>query len=227
MKPKIRVDMIILEYHPIVGGAQRQLAILAPLLQERGIDLRVLTRRYTDYDLPVKEVVGDVPVHRLSAPGPKPIAATMFMASALRQIQRSPPDIIHAYSLLSPLTTAVTAKRLWDIPVVVKILRGGNQGDLDRVKAKPLGKRRIISYRKYVDTFITISQEIDTELAEIGIEPKQRAFIPNGVDTDHFQPLSEAKKLALRQQLNLPEGPTAVFTGRLSPEKRIDQLVSM
>ena len=35
----MRVVMLILEYAPIMGGAQRQLAALAPLLVERGIEV--------------------------------------------------------------------------------------------------------------------------------------------------------------------------------------------
>ena len=40
----MRVAMVILEYHPVLGGAQRQLESVAPLLKERGVEVHVLTR---------------------------------------------------------------------------------------------------------------------------------------------------------------------------------------
>ncbi|MCA9872151.1 MAG: glycosyltransferase family 4 protein [Anaerolineales bacterium] len=221
----MRVDMIILEYHPIVGGAQRQLAMVAPRLQALGVEVRVLTRRYAG--LPAYEEIDGIPVHRLPAPGPKLTAALSFTLSALAAIRRQPPDLIHAYSLFSPLTTAVWAKKLMDIPVVVKILRGGPLGDVDRLRHKPFGQRRLSHYRRQVDAFITISQEIEAELAEIGVPAARRVFIPNGVDLERFQPLTENEKRLRRQQLQLPEGPLAIYTGRLAPEKRVDQLVSI
>ena len=60
MSAPIRVAMIIQGYLPRVGGAERQLAALAPLLQTRGVELHVLTRRYAG--LAPFEMLGGVPV---------------------------------------------------------------------------------------------------------------------------------------------------------------------
>ena len=46
MTTPIHVAMIILDYYPRVGGAQTQLAMLAPLLQAQNIQISVLTRRF-------------------------------------------------------------------------------------------------------------------------------------------------------------------------------------
>lgn len=221
----MRVDMIILEYHPIVGGAQRQLALVAPRLQAAGVAVRILTRRYPG--LPAHETIAGVPVHRLPAPGPKPMAALAFSLAALGKIRQRPPDLIHAYSLFSPLTTAVWAKKRLGLPVVAKVLRGGPQGDVDRLRHKPLGGRRLAAYRRQVDAFVTISREIDAELAALGVPSSRRVFVPNGVDLDRFYPASPATRRDLRRQLQLPDGPLVLFTGRLAPEKQVDRLVSM
>jgi glycosyltransferase involved in cell wall biosynthesis len=221
-----RVAMIIQGYHPRIGGAERQLMALAPLLQERGVDVQILTRRYPG--LAPFEMIQGVPVHRLPIPGPKALASMTFTIAALPLLRRLRPDVIHAHELFSPTTTAVTAKRWLGIPVVVKILRGGIAGDILRLKHKTFGDRRIANFRRNVDAFITISEEIDAELAGIGIPPERRPFIPNGVDTHRFAPLPSAQKQAQRAALGLPAtGPIAVFAGRLASEKRIDQLVSV
>ena len=43
---KIKVAMLIQAYLPIVGGAERQIAALAPHLKSLGIDIHIITRRY-------------------------------------------------------------------------------------------------------------------------------------------------------------------------------------
>jgi glycosyltransferase involved in cell wall biosynthesis len=223
---KIRVAMIIQDYHPMLGGAQRQLAALAPLLQEQSIAVYVLTRRYAG--LTSFEMVDDVPVYRLPIPGPKPVAAMTFILAVLPLLRRIKPHVIHAHELLSPTSAAITAKWLYNIPVVAKVLRGGSLGDLAKLKRKPFGQQRIASARKWVDTFITISQEIDQELEQVGVPFERRFFIPNGVDVERFIPLSVPDKQARRIRLDLPaDAPIVIYAGRLSAEKRVDHLISI
>jgi glycosyltransferase involved in cell wall biosynthesis len=225
-KNTIRAAMIIQEYHPVLGGAQRQLAALAPLLRDRHIDLHILTRRYSG--LTAYELIEGTPVHRLPVPGPKAVAAISFTLAALLLLRRLKPDVIHAHELLSPTTAAIAAKRMLNIPVAAKVLRGGSLGDLAKLKRKPFGRQRINSSRRWVDMFITISREIDRELAEVGVPVGHRVFIPNGVDPVWFAPLTIVEKRARRVSLGLPdEVPITIFSGRLEMEKRIDQLISI
>jgi glycosyltransferase involved in cell wall biosynthesis len=102
---KIRVAMIIQSYHPRVGGAERQLAALAPLLQAQGVDVHILTRRYAG--LKSFEVIDGIPVHRLPIPGSRPVASLSFSLSAQPLLYRLKPNLVHAHELLSPTTTAV------------------------------------------------------------------------------------------------------------------------
>jgi glycosyltransferase involved in cell wall biosynthesis len=218
--------MIIQEYHPVLGGAQRQLAALAPLLRDRHIDLHILTRKYSG--LTAYELIEGTPVHRLPVPGPKAVAALSFTLAALRLLRRLKPDVIHAHELLSPTTTAIAAKRMLNVPIAAKVLRGGSLGDLAKLERKPFGRQRITSSRRWVDRFITISKEIDRELAEVGVPVGHRIFIPNGVDPVRFAPLTAVEKRARRVSMGLPdEAPITIFSGRLEMEKRIDQLISI
>lgn len=226
MTKKISVAMIIQDYHPMLGGAQRQIAALAPLLEARQVEVHVITRKYAG--LKSFELVGGVPIHRLPIPGPKPIAAMSFILSCLPLIKRLNPHVIHAHELLSPVSAAIAAKRLFNIPVVAKVLRGGSLGDLSKLRRKPFGWQRIASTRKWVDMFITISREIDKELEEVDVPSTKRVFIPNGVEMDRFKPLSVSDKRNLRIRLDIPTNElVAVYSGRLSPEKRVDSLISI
>lgn len=224
-RERICVAMLIQAYYPHVGGAERQLAALAPLLQGHGVDIHILTRRYPG--LSAFEMIDGIPVHRLPIPGPKPIASLSFTLSALPLLYRLKPDLIHAHELLSPTTTAVLAKRLFGMPVVAKVLRGGQLGDIAKLNQRRSGRQRLAAMRHHVDAFITISQEINRELADLNIPQEKRPFIPNGVDTERFTPITMQEQETVRRDLGLPEGLLAVYTGRLAKEKRIDQLIQV
>lgn len=225
LRGPLRVAMIIQGYHPRVGGAERQLAALAPFLQGLGIHLEVFTRRYAGLE-PFEQVSG-VPVHRLPIPGPKPLASLVFTLTALPALRRFGPHVIHAHELMSPATTALAARRLLRVPVVVKVLRGGSLGDLARIRQKPFARCRIRALAREVDAFVAISREIEAELAGIGVPPARVAFIPNGVDPARFTPLPTAARPAARRALGIEGGPVAIFTGRLAPEKRVADLVQI
>jgi glycosyltransferase involved in cell wall biosynthesis len=222
----LRVVFIIQDYYPRLGGAQRQIAEQAPLLKNLGVEITVLTRRYPG--LKPFEIIGGVPVHRLPIPGPKAIAAISFILSATWKIIRLRPDLIHAQELLSPGTTAVLARGLTGIPVVAKVLRGGQLGDMAKISRGSLGKWRVPFICNNIDGFAVISQEIDAELAGAGVPVSKRFPLTNGVDTARFAPLPAADKQALRQRLGFSAADKlAVYTGRLEPEKRIDQVIQL
>jgi glycosyltransferase involved in cell wall biosynthesis len=222
---KLRVAMLIQAYLPRFGGAERQLAALLPLLQQRDVEAFVLTRRYSG--LSAFEVINGTPVYRLPILGPKPMAALTYVAAALVQIARLRPDIIHAHELLSPASAAQLAHRVWGMPVVAKVLGGGKNGDIDKLRRRPFGRQRLAGLRRQIDTFITVSSEINNELAQVGVPAEHRLFIPNGVDTKRFSPVLPEQKVQLRKALGLPsEIPIATFSGRLVPGKHVDRLLT-
>lgn len=49
--------------------------------------------------------------------------------------------------------------------------------------------------------------------------------IPNAVDTHQLQPVTRAQRAAAQAEFGLPDGPVAVFAGRLEPAKRADLAV--
>ena len=224
---KLRIAMIIQAYYPYpyIGGAERQLAALVPLLTARGATIRIFTRQYAG--LSRFELIDGVEVERIPIPGPKAVASIAFTLGTVRALHRWKPDVIHAHELLSPTTTAVAAKRWFGTPVVAKVLRGGELGDIAKLQTRRGGISRLNLFKEQVNRFICISQEIDAELQAIGTADKQRIFIPNGVDTDQYRPVTAAQKGELKQTLALPEGKIVLFTGRLSPEKRVNHLISI
>ncbi|MBI4316043.1 MAG: glycosyltransferase family 4 protein [Chloroflexi bacterium] len=224
MNARLEVAMLIQGYLPRVGGAERQLAYVAPLLQAQKVRVDVITRRYRG--LTAFEVVDGVPVHRMPVPGPKALASLSYTVAAVSLLRRLRPNVVHAHEMFSPATTALAARAVLGCAVVVTAHRSGVLGDVYRLRRRALGAQRINALRRNVDAFVTISREIDSELEALGIPAEQRVFIPNGVDTERFAPLPPDKKQAMRAMLGLPaDAPIVIFTGRLAPEKQLDKLV--
>jgi len=226
MSKPIRVAKIIQTYYPLVGGAQQQIANVTPYLAEHNVEVHVITRHFAG--LAKTEHRDSLTVHRVLAPSRIKLASPIFTIASQPILKKLQPDIIHAYGLFSPLTTAIAAKKLLRVPLAVKILRGGMQGDVEGVQQKAFGKIRLHRFKHQVDAFVVISQEIDRELADIEISSERRVFMPNGVDTNVFYPVSEGEKRQKRQELDLPiDAPIAIFTGRLDVEKRVNHLINI
>lgn len=219
----MRIVMVTLEYWPITGGAQHQIAALAPRMIAAGAEIHVITRRKAG--LVAEANVDGVHVHRLPAPGPKAIASLVFTACALFRLIRLRPDLLHVYSLFSPSTIGWLARRLLVVPVIAKVLRGGEGGDVERLRNKPLAGLRIAALRNGIDRFVSISSEIAGEIEGLGVDPRRCVAIPNGVDIERFRPPDAEHRRALRARFDLAEGPVVLYVGRLVPEKRVERLI--
>lgn len=221
----MKVAMISHGYAPRIGGAERQLGAVAPVLQKNGVEVSVLTRQLPG-TLSFEEIDG-VPVYRLPVPGFKALASLAFTISALKILKKINPDIVHAHELISPSTTALLAHTLFKKPIVLNPHSSGPFGDVQKMKHKFLGQWRLNQFCKNADAFIVISGEIDSELANMGVPPAMRRQISNGIDSRRFRKLADAEKIQCRKDLGLPaDSRIAVFVGRLVPIKRIDLLLA-
>lgn len=224
MDKSICVAMIIQAYAPRIGGAETYLASVSQLLKERGIKVVVITRRYPG--LSRFEKIAGIPVYRMPIPGPKAVASQVFTISVMQAIRTLRPNILHAHDLYSPTTTAVVGKLFYGTPIVVTLHGGGEMNEINYLKQKKLfGNLRFELFKKVVDCFIAISHQLETALTENEIPQSQQILIQNGVDAARFSPIPFDQKRKLRNELGFSDGPVAVYTGRLAPEKHIDQLL--
>jgi glycosyltransferase involved in cell wall biosynthesis len=92
------------------------------------------------------------------------------------------------------------------------------------MRAKRGGPQRLAWFRRTVDAFAVISDEIDQELADIGVAPDRRVRIPNGVDVARFSP-GGLDRAALRGALGQGDAPLVVYTGRFNRQKGTDVLL--
>lgn len=213
----MRVVMLIQHFHPLIGGAERQLLQVAPLLQRLGVDVHVVTRRLEG--LSAFETVNGVPVHRLPIPGNRVTASLSYTLAAQPLLRRLKPDVLHAYEMLSPTTTAVLAKRWSGTPLVVKVLSGN---EFDVVRGRPGGPRRLSMFLDKTDRFHVVSSEIDAALGELGVPESRRVEVPNGVDVEHYAPPTPDQRHRQRDALGIDrQAPVVIYTGRLVTYKGI------
>nr|MBF6591510.1 glycosyltransferase family 4 protein [Ktedonobacterales bacterium] len=222
----IGVYALIQAYHPFVGGAERQLQSLTSVLPALGVHTTVITRRLPGPGFAPLSAVEGARVYRVRLRGGHVLKSVSYTLGALGILwrHRREVDILHAHELLSPTTTAVLAKLLLRRPVIVKVLGGGAMGDIPKLLAKPLGRVRMALFTRLVDRFLCVSAEIAEQLTAAGVVPEKLVHIPNGVDTDLFVPVPADERLARRARLGLPDGPLAVYVGRLSAEKGVRPL---
>lgn len=222
---KIKVAMVMQSYLPRLGGAERQLDAVSMRLKQVGFQPFILTRRYRNME--PFEVIHGIPVYRVPAPAPQPLAAFCFLLFGLLRLVKEKPNLIHAYELLSPTDLSLTAKSILKTPLVIKVLRGGYLGDLHKLNTHFMGKGRISRVVRSDSVFIAISREIQEELIKAGVDMGRIRFVPNGVDTSVYQPIPTNLKAQLRKDLMLPGHFVFLYSGRLSPEKNLDWLLNV
>jgi glycosyltransferase involved in cell wall biosynthesis len=221
---RVRVAMAIQSFTPIVGGGELQLERLLVPLSTMGIDARILTRAVVG--TPRRDVVRGTQVVRTQVSGESPVASIVYVATALVDLvrRRREIDVVHAHGALSPATIALGATLL-GFPAVVTPLGAGPPGDLKRVQGKFAGKWRV---RMLVGRahFVALSEEIAAELRALGVPTERLHEIPNGFDTTHFHPPSQAEREDARRACAMSfERCYFLFVGRLHDVKRVDTVI--
>lgn len=216
--------MVIQSFLPVLGGAQRQVDLLGPHLQRRGVELTVLTRHPPG--TPRRERRPGLEVRRMPGPDRGALGSLAYTGAGAAALARLRPDVVHVHDLLSPSTIALLTHPLVRAPVVAKVLSTGPGGDLTRLLTKPLGRRRMRAMARSFSAFVCLSDEVSAELRAHGVAPERLRRIPNGVDSDRYRPAAAGEREAERERIGIDRAaPTALYTGRFAPVKRLDLLI--
>jgi len=230
-----------------VGGLEIHAYEVAQRLIRSGMPVVVLTR-YQRADLPAREQVGSVPFVRIRPVGLLkgrgwralgPILLLMARVGGWLLRHRREFDVVHIHGVKVLSFPAVWLSRLGILPCVIKVDSPmeiwEEISDESLRRMGPLGARlrpRLRQVRastlRRADRFIAISSEIVDGLVNMGVPADRIARIPNGVDTDRFQPVTAAERARLRAELGLPADRIVVnFTGRLSRAKGLPMLLEV
>ncbi len=223
--PRTRVVMVSAGFWPAVGGAERQALELSVALRARGAQVLVLTRRIGA--AASREEVHGVPVRRLPVFATGALDSLSFLFGALGWLLKhgAEYDAIHAHLAGSPALAAAVAGRFLGKPVLVKLGGGRGIGELAVSSRTRLGRMKLRMLAWLGPRFLAVVPDLAAEARE-HLGGAVIEVLPNGVDENHYRPISPSEKKTLRECLGWT-GTVFLYTGRLSWEKRLPWFVGI
>lgn len=214
--------MVSANFHPYIGGAEKQALELSRALRATGVEVTVLTRRILR--LKREERFDGIVIRRLPAWGRGFVDSFVFMASCFVWLLTHPwrYRAVHVHLAGSPALAACLAGRLLGKRVIVKLGGGKGIGELAASETSWPGRLKLMALSALGPQFVVVNRELVAELAEHGLTGARVVILPNGVDTRSYHPPSAEEKAGLRIDLRWPPGLCFLYVGRLAPEKRLD-----
>ena len=228
-------------YFPVVGGGETQTRGLVRGLINDHLEVFVLTRRSNPNFESVEEIDGAT-VRRLPPTGSQHLKKWGLLPISVFELIRSQNqyDLIFVSGYRVVGVGAVLAARILGKKCILKADSSGEMsGEFFKDGLSEVGLsldsrlfRMFLRLRNRIlrqaDGFVAISSEIVRELEDSGVAPAKIFRIPNSVDTELFQPISEDGKASLRNKLDLPLNHIIVtYTGRLVSYKGLPLLVQV
>lgn len=212
----MRILMAVPKYpFPVVGGLERQVHELAKALIQRGHSVHVVSCRFDSGQEDVEYIEG-VQVHRVPWHESRVVRFMFFpprLARIILQV-RAQVDLIHVHNISWFGAFITLLARVLGKPVITKLPNIGDHG-ISAMRCRPLGLLRV-ALLKMSDAIVAMTPESLAELASIHYPLAQILKATNGI------PLS--CEPSAPPESSQSETVTAVFVGRLSPEKGLVDL---
>lgn len=186
----MRILMVISQFYPIIGGAEKQAQLLAKTLLQKGIEIKILTGWWKFGTLHKETIDGIQIIRNYSCWG-------MFGIKGLRVLgvlwytvslgiylltHRNEYDIIHVHQVLYPaFISTFIGKGLLKKPVLAKMGCSGLTSDIKNIKRFPLGSLQLRYLIKKMDCLVTVNHEGIEEFQAQGYALSRIQHIPNGV----------------------------------------------
>ncbi len=186
--------MVISQFHPIIGGAEKQAQLLSKKLIEKGVSVNLITG-WWKFGTPRKEIIDGISVlrnfclwgvfgvknHRII----RVFGGLMYMMSlaAYLILHGREYDIIHIHQFLYPaFVSLLIGKKVLNKPVLVKSASSGVTSDIERLRQLPLGYFQLNYLLKELDELVAISKATGKDFKDIGYLESRISYIPNGVE---------------------------------------------
>lgn len=218
----MNVLMVISQFHPVIGGAEKQAQLLAQKLIEKGIQIQLVTG-WWKRGIPRREIINGIQIFRnfsfwgmFGIKGLRPLGALTYMSTLGIYLlsHRREYDIIHVHQALHPAFVSVfVAKHFLGKQVIVKTASSGMTSDIKQLKQVPLGNFQLRYLLRNMECLVAVSNAGGKEFNDIGFPESQIVHIPNGVVLPHDG------------KANYGQVKRVITTARLSKEKGIDILL--
>ncbi|GHT25635.1 glycosyl transferase [Planctomycetales bacterium] len=202
----IKIALCITELN--IGGAEQALSQLAVMLDKNRFAVSVysLQKRPEDSNsscVPFLETNG-ISVFFLNMKGAGSFLPALFQLR--RMLKKEKPDIFLSFMFHANFLGRLAAAAA-NVPVILSGIR---------VAEKKAKYHNTLDYwtQRFVSRYICVSKSVaDFSVQTVKVPPEKMLVIPNGVDTDFFQPSDFQKK---KEQI--------LFIGRLEEQKGVDWL---
>jgi glycosyltransferase involved in cell wall biosynthesis len=212
-----RVLIVTPWYLPLLGGQERQAALLADAFARMGYDVDVLTE-HADPTSPRREQQGRVRVTRVRTtsvrrPWTYPLVAAGMLAFLLRNRRSYRFAVIRTLTLPAFLVGVLKALRLVRYPTLVTAETGGDADDVIALRGYPLFPllRAVVAQH---DVLNGICADNLRHYRELGFPEHKLTRIYNGVDTSPYARLAFPERVRIFG-----------FLGRLHHEKGVHELL--
>lgn len=212
---KPAILMAISNFHPTIGGSERQALLLSQTLAGRGWNVQVLTHALPGQ--PREETIGGVRVHRrVRGVGVWWIYRITYILSWIRHMTalRRTYDVIHCHQIFYHGLAGALMKKWWGKGLLIKCVSSGDYGDATLMRRKPLGGLTLRLARRHA-RMLCIARATARELKAAGFDESRLTLIPNGVDTRRFTPGPES----------LRDGNNILYVGRFNEVKNLPVLL--
>jgi glycosyltransferase involved in cell wall biosynthesis len=215
-KKKLSLIMIIRQFYPLIGGTEKQAALLARKLQERGCSIKLITARLSKV-WKKNELIEGLEVVRLPSPRIRVLGTLIYVLSLIYYLfkHRKHYDCIHVHRADYDAVIAITVGRLIGKKVLIKLACSGPFGDLECLRRSPITRLALWIISK-AQRVIAVNEDIKKELLQIGLKTDSISMIPNGVDSKIFKP-SETIPLSKKKMVT--------YVGRLHEQKGVEYLL--
>ena len=187
----MKILMVIGQFHPIVGGAERQCLKLSKALKAHGHSIKVLTVR-NPRNTQKHEMIDGVEVERVWYPVIRAFGyriglgylAPFFMWWRVYRIAQGY-DVVHVHQCLWPAFAATLAAPLRNKPIVCKI---GNSGERFEVLRRThiYGQLAAWNVKRTITKFVWTSRAVYDDLVRNHVSEEKLVYIPNGVDPSNY-----------------------------------------
>jgi glycosyltransferase involved in cell wall biosynthesis len=209
----MKILMVISQFYPITGGAEKECQKLSGRLLKEGIAVTVLTQSCEGS--PDYEVIDEIPVYRKMKGWhlyeyTYMLSVLWFLVKHIRHY-----DIIQCFGLYLFIPPVALIKYLFNKRAIARIEGPGCSGDFHRIKQLKCGQL-ILSSAQRLDRIIGISRDICREIKGNGFPDQSVVSIPNSVDVNCFRPGEDGRRGKVRN---------ICFIGRLAEEKGVRYLI--
>lgn len=224
MRRKVRqsgartVLVVTPRYLPLLGGMERECALLADEFEQMGYEVLVLTEQL-GMDLPEREVKGAVEVIRIPSSTNRGILTQLGVAARLARVMLARRSsiafcIVRTFTLPALLVGLLKKSRLVRFPTLVTAETGGYEDDVVALHRRPFASisKALVTSNDYLNGLCRINLD---HMREFGFPEKKLTHIPNGIDVSSWDFTIPPERVS-----------SFIFLGRIEREKGIYELLT-